>query len=107
MLRIERLLSLADVDLVATAVGNVCSAGDRGYRRVNVDILANRGPFLYAHIWPRYDWEPAEMVGRPVWLYSARRSRDAATALSSEHSALRAVLATELVRLYDVIPGVW
>ena len=20
-------------------------------------------------LWPRYDWEPADLVGRPVWLY--------------------------------------
>lgn len=50
--RAERLRYLAEVDLLATAVENVCSDRDPGYRRVNVEILGNRDPFLHAHIWP-------------------------------------------------------
>ncbi|MFI9452759.1 hypothetical protein [Amycolatopsis sp. NPDC052450] len=36
---------------------------------MNVEILGNTDPFLHAHVWPRYDWEPADKVGQPVWLY--------------------------------------
>jgi diadenosine tetraphosphate (Ap4A) HIT family hydrolase len=97
--RSERLRYLADVDLVATAVENVCSARDRGYRRVNVEILGNTDAFLHAHVWPRYEWEAADIVGKPVWLYPPECWRDPATALSEQHDELRAGLTTEVDRL--------
>lgn len=97
--RHERIRYLADVDLVATAVENVCAARDRGYRRVNVEILGNTDAFLHAHIWPRYDWEPLEIVGHPVWLYPRERWTDPATALGPRDDALRAALAAEINRL--------
>lgn len=97
--RRERVRFLADTDLVATAVENVCAARDPGYRRVNVEILGNADPFLHAHIWPRYAWEPPELVGKPVWLYPPERWHDPATALGPEHDELRAALAAELARL--------
>jgi diadenosine tetraphosphate (Ap4A) HIT family hydrolase len=99
--RTERVRYLADVDLVATAVENACSARDSGYRRVNVEILGNTDAFLHAHIWPRYEWEPAHVVGKPVWLYPAERWRDPATALSPDHDGLRADLTAEIDRLRD------
>jgi diadenosine tetraphosphate (Ap4A) HIT family hydrolase len=97
--RHERIRYLADVDLVATAVENVCAARDRGYRRVNVEILGNTDAFLHAHIWPRYDWEPPEIIGYPVWLYPRERWTDPATALGPRYDALRAALAAEANRL--------
>ncbi|WP_230206433.1 HIT family protein [Microbacterium gorillae] len=65
--RAERVRYLADVDLVATAVENVCTRIDSDYRRVNVEILGNTDAFLHAHVWPRYAWEPAEIIPKPVW----------------------------------------
>lgn len=97
--RAERVRYLADVDLVATAVENVCSARDSGYRRVNVEILGNADAFLHAHIWPRYEWEPGNIVGKPVWLYPAERWRDPVTALGPGHDDLRAGLTSEVDRL--------
>lgn len=97
--RAERLRFLADTDLVATAVENVCSASDPAYRRVNVEILGNADAFLHAHVWPRYDWEPAEIVGKPVWLYSPQRWHDPATALAGRHDVLRRALTAEIARL--------
>lgn len=88
--RIERVCYLADVDLVATAVENVCSHRDQDYRRVNVEILGNEDAFLHAHIWPRYEWEAPEFVGLPVWHYPPGRWRDAAFALGPDHAELRA-----------------
>lgn len=98
--RPERLRYLADVDLIATAVENVCAAQDDGYLRVNVEILGNTDAFLHAHIWPRYSWEPARIRAKPVWLYPSDRWRDPSTALSSAHNDLRAVLTMELVKLH-------
>lgn len=97
--RPERVRYLADVDLVATAVESVCSARDSGYRRVNVEILGNTDAFLHAHVWPRYEWEPADIVGKAVWLYPAERWRDPLTALGSDHDELRADLTSEVDRL--------
>ena len=101
--RPERMRYLADVDLVATAVENVCSARDSGYRRVNVEILGNTDAFLHAHVWPRYEWEPAGIVGKAVWLYPAERWRDPVTALGSDHDELRADLTSEVGRLRDSV----
>ncbi len=98
--RADRLRYLADVDLVAAAVENVCADRDGGYRRVNVEILGNRDPFLHAHIWPRYEWEPAELVARPVWLHPPERWTDPATALGPQHGELRAALAAEVSRVH-------
>ena len=83
---------------LAAAVETVCGAGDPGFRRVNVEILGNTDPFLHAHVWPRYSWEPAELVGKPVWLYPAERWSDPAYALGPEHDALRTAIAAELAR---------
>lgn len=82
--RSDRVRFLADVDVVATAVENVCSVRDAAYRRVNVEILGNTDAFLHAHVWPRYGWEADGVVGRPVWLYPLERWR--ALRPPSDHS---------------------
>lgn len=97
--RAERVKYLADVDLVATAVENVCESLDSDFRRVNVEILGNTDAFLHAHVWPRYDWEPSEVVGKPVWLHPPERWSDPATELGEQHAELRAALAMEVWRL--------
>ncbi len=98
----ERIRYLADVDLVATAVENVCQRRDTDFRRVNVEILGNSDAFLHAHIWPRYDWEPAELLGNPVWLYPPENWRNERHTLSDAHDELRAELASEVCRLRNV-----
>ena len=100
--RAERIRYLGDVDLLASAVENVCAARDVGYRRVNVEILGNSDAFLHAHVWPRYGWEPAELVGKPVWLYSPDSWRDQQYALGAVHDSLRSALGLELARLTDL-----
>jgi diadenosine tetraphosphate (Ap4A) HIT family hydrolase len=97
--RHRRLEFLADMELLGEAVERVCARRDAGFRRVNLEILGNTDPYLHAHIWPRYDWERPEIVGRPVWLYPVERWSDPATALGPEHDDLRADLTVELDRL--------
>ncbi|MFT3889079.1 MAG: diadenosine tetraphosphate hydrolase [Arachnia sp.] len=97
--RRDRIRYLADVDLIATAVENVCSRRDEAFRRVNIEILGNNDAFLHAHIWPRYEWEPAELVVKPVWLYSPDHWSDPRFALGEEHASLRAEIAAEIGRL--------
>ncbi|UJP10144.1 diadenosine tetraphosphate hydrolase [Microbacterium sp. KUDC0406] len=97
--RVERVQYLADVDLLATAVERACRAHDPGFRRMNIEILGNTDAFVHAHVWPRYDWEPNDLIGKPVWLYDPSRWSDPAHALDTRHDALRATIATELHEL--------
>lgn len=94
--RDRRARFLADMDVLGEAVERVCGRRDPAFRRVNLEILGNTDPYLHAHVWPRYDWEPADIVGRPVWLYPVERWSDPATALGAEHDELRAELTAEI-----------
>jgi diadenosine tetraphosphate (Ap4A) HIT family hydrolase len=97
--REERLAFLSDVDLLATAVEAACRSLDPGFRRMNIEILGNTDAYIHAHLWPRYDWEPADLVDRPVWLYGPSNWSDPATALSSAHDDLRAAIVSRLEAL--------
>jgi diadenosine tetraphosphate (Ap4A) HIT family hydrolase len=94
--RQARLLYLADLDRLAEAVEIACRGLDPAFRRVNIEILGNRDAFLHAHVWPRYDWEPPELVGRPVWHYPQECWSDAGSALGPQHDRLRADLVDAL-----------
>lgn len=95
----RRLAFLSDMDRLGEAVERACGRLDPGFRRVNLEILGNTDPFLHAHVWPRYDWEPAELVGLPVWLYPRERWSDEDYALGPRHDMLRAAIGEELDRL--------
>lgn len=97
--RARRLEFLVDMEMLGEAVERVCTRLDPEFRRVNLEILGNTDPFLHAHIWPRYEWEPAELVGRPVWLYPVENWRAADNALSDQHDSLRAELVREIDKL--------
>ncbi|WP_159770358.1 HIT family protein [Streptomyces sp. HM190] len=97
--RPRRLAFLSDMERLGEAVERACVRLDPAFRRVNLEILGNTDPFLHAHVWPRYAWEPAESVGRPVWLYPPERWSDPRYALGPRHETLRAVLGEELDRL--------
>ncbi len=94
--RSERSAFLDSMDRLGEAVERACGARDDGFRRVNLEILGNTDPFLHAHVWPRYDWEPADLVGRPVWLYPGERWSDPASRLGPEHDELRAAITAQL-----------
>lgn len=101
--RISDLAPAAQVQFLTSmarlgeAVERACAEHDRGFRRVNLEILGNTDPFLHAHAWPRYDWEPPELVTKPVWLYPPERWSDPTTALSARHDDLRAAITRHLV----------
>ncbi len=71
------------------AVEQACSRFDPDFRRVNLEILGNSHAFLHAHVWPRYGWEPPEVVHRPVWLYPVEMWSDPAYAFGPRHYELR------------------
>lgn len=95
----ERSAFLGSMADLGEAVERVCSAVDPALRRVNIEILGNADAFLHAHVWPRYEWEPPELVHRPVWLYPVERWRDGSTALGQQHLALRAAITNCLAQL--------
>lgn len=95
----KRLGFLGDMDRLGEAVERACRRVESGFRRVNLEILGNTDPFLHAHVWPRYDWEPEGLVGRPVWLYPPERWSDPEFALGPRHDVLRAAVGEELDRL--------
>ncbi|KUF15042.1 HIT family protein [Streptomyces silvensis] len=97
--RAERLAFLSDMDRLGEAVERACRQLDPAFRRVNLEILGNTDPFLHAHVWPRYDWEPPELVGKPVWLYPRERWSDERFRLGPRHDVLRDVIGGELDRL--------
>ncbi|MFI8254987.1 diadenosine tetraphosphate hydrolase [Streptomyces filamentosus] len=94
--RARRLAFLSDMDLLGEAVERVCGRLDPAFRRVNLEILGNKDPFLHAHVWPRYGWEPAEVVERPVWLHPRERWSDGQDRLGPRHDALRDAIGREL-----------
>lgn len=100
--RPRRLAYLTDTERLAEAVERVCARLDPAFRRVNIEILGNTDPYLHAHVWPRYDWEPADLVRLPVWLYGQEEYwRGEGYALAPRHDALRAAIGEEL----DLLAG--
>ncbi|MEV5434238.1 diadenosine tetraphosphate hydrolase [Streptomyces sp. NPDC052701] len=97
--RTKRLSFLSDMDRLGEAVERTCRQLDPEFRRVNLEILGNTDPFLHAHVWPRFEWEPAELVGKPVWLYPRERWSDERFRLGPQHDVLRGAIGSELDRL--------
>lgn len=94
--RPRRLAFLTDMDLLGEAVERACRSADPAFRRVNLEILGNTDGFLHAHVWPRFDWEPADLVRLPVWLYPRDHWTDAHHRLAPRHDALREAIGTAL-----------
>ncbi|MCX5384135.1 diadenosine tetraphosphate hydrolase [Streptomyces sp. NBC_00083] len=96
--RAKRLDFLSDMDALGEAVELACRALDPAFRRVNLEILGNTDGFLHAHVWPRYTWEPTDLVCRPVWLYPHENWWDHHHALAPRHDTLRERISSELAR---------
>lgn len=94
--RAKRLAFLSDMDQLGEEVERACRWLDPAFRRVNLEILGNTDGFLHAHVWPRFDWEPAELVGMPVWLYPREWWSDAQFALGPQHDVLREAIGRSL-----------
>ncbi len=89
---------LFDLALVGEAVQRACHG--HGLRRINYEILGNSLAWLHGHVHARYEWEPTDRVGRPVWCYPPAERYDPAVAYSDRHHGdLRAAITAELTRL--------
>lgn len=91
---------LFDLSLLGEAVEQVCRTD--GLRRINYEILGNSIPTLHGHVHPRYDWEPAERIGGPVWRYPKAVRNDPRHAYSdARHGDLRAAITAALRRVIE------
>jgi diadenosine tetraphosphate (Ap4A) HIT family hydrolase len=97
--RSRRLAFLGDMERLGEAVERACRRVESGFRRVNLEILGNADGFLHAHVWPRYDWEPEDLVRLPVWLYPREMWSEERYALGARHQPLREAIGEELDRV--------
>jgi diadenosine tetraphosphate (Ap4A) HIT family hydrolase len=97
-LPVERQLAfLADMALLGRAVALVCARRDPAFRRINLEIQGNTDAFLHAHVTPRYEWEPPDLVGWPAALHHWEKRVDLAChGLGPQHDELRAELVAEI-----------
>jgi diadenosine tetraphosphate (Ap4A) HIT family hydrolase len=87
--RDRRMRFLDSMDRLGEAVQKACTELDPQFRRLNYEILGNTDAYLHAHIFARYQWEPAERIGGPVWRYDKSAFYGDATALGPQHDQLR------------------
>lgn len=80
------------------ALGDAVRAAT-GCLRVNYSIYGNLDPFLHAHVWPRYSWEPEETRTLPPLSIPAS-DRDAVPYLAAEHGGLRDRIQSNLARAF-------
>jgi diadenosine tetraphosphate (Ap4A) HIT family hydrolase len=86
---------LVDMGLLGETIQMVCKP-----RRVNYSILGNTDPFLHAHIFPRYDWEPQEAQLYPVWRYPNEKwTKDKYHYNDKTHRQLKEELRSKLIEL--------
>ncbi|MFP1624409.1 HIT family protein [Streptomyces sp. 5K101] len=93
--RDERARFLLDLSLLGEAVEQACRKHDKGFRRLNYEVLGNSWEHLHGHVHPRYHWEPEEFRHGPVWRYGSQRLAPA-HALGPRHDALRNDIAQAL-----------
>lgn len=95
----RQLMFLEDMAVLGRAVAAVCARRDPEFRRINLEIQGNTDAFLHAHVTPRYEWEPEDIVGWPAALHHwTGRSGGEQHALGPQHDDLRADLLAELDR---------
>jgi diadenosine tetraphosphate (Ap4A) HIT family hydrolase len=97
----DRRAFLFDMSLIGEALERACAPD--GLIRVNYEILGNTDRFLHAHVFPRYSWEAAERLPKPVFLYPPDRWTDARYQYSDrDHGALRERIRAALVSLTSI-----
>jgi diadenosine tetraphosphate (Ap4A) HIT family hydrolase len=91
---------LFDLSLLGEAVERACRRD--GLRRINYEVLGNSLPILHGHVHARYEWEPPDKIGGPVWRYPNEVRNDPECAYSdAKHGELRAAITTELHGLME------
>lgn len=94
-----QLAFLSDMALLGRAVATVCARRDPAFRRINLEIQGNTDAFLHAHVTPRYQWEPEDLVRWPAAVHHFEQRVDVARhGLGPAHDDLRADLVAEIDR---------
>jgi diadenosine tetraphosphate (Ap4A) HIT family hydrolase len=89
---------LFDLSLIGEAVFAVTR--EQGAHRINYEVLGNAWPHLHGHVHARYEWEPPDKIGSPVWRYPQELRTAAEHAYDdARHGELRAAITAELARL--------
>jgi diadenosine tetraphosphate (Ap4A) HIT family hydrolase len=89
---------LFDLSLIGEAVFAVTK--EHGARRINYEVLGNSWPHLHGHVHPRYEWEPRDKIGGPVWHYPKElRNAPEHAYNDARHGELRAAITAQLTRL--------
>jgi len=60
----DRQTFLHEMSVVGDALLEITGAA-----RINYEMLGNLEPALHAHVFPRYENEPAALLTKPVWFY--------------------------------------
>lgn len=97
----QQLVFLEDMAILGRTVAAVCARRDPQFRRINLEIQGNTDAFLHAHVTPRYEWEPADIVGRTAQLHHLQGLVTAEHRTGPQHDDLRAELLAELDRQVD------
>ena len=93
----QQRMFLEDMALLGRAVSAVCERRDPQFRRINLEIQGNTDAFLHAHVTPRYEWEPEDIVGWPPALHHwTQRVDPDKHELGPQHDDLRAELGQEI-----------
>lgn len=89
---------LFDLSLLGEAVLAVTRV--HGAHRINYEVLGNSWPHLHGHVHARYEWEPPDKIGGPVWRYpkELRYAHEHAYDYT-RHGELRAAITAELTCL--------
>jgi diadenosine tetraphosphate (Ap4A) HIT family hydrolase len=91
---------LFDLSLLGEAVEPACRRD--GLRRINYEVLGNSSTILHGHVHARYDWEPPDKIGGPVWRYPKDVRNDPDHAYSdAKHGERRAAITVALQRLIE------
>lgn len=92
---VQRTQFLVDMSLLGEAIERVYRP-----RRTNYEILGNTDAYVHAHVWARYEWEPQEYIGGPVWRYPKEIRFAATQAFSLQgHGPVKLQLASALAEL--------
>ncbi|MDQ0483084.1 HIT family protein [Guptibacillus hwajinpoensis] len=91
----QRSEYLLDMSIIGDAISAVCDP-----KRINYSIYGNTDAYLHAHIFPRYEWEPAENLPKPVWQYPKEKWTSSRFLYSDvEHLSLKENLIEKLDEL--------
>jgi len=94
----QRRAFFFDLSLLGEAVLN--AGRERGVHRVNYEVLGNSWNHLHGHVHARYESEPADTIGGPVWRYPKEvRNAPEHRYDESRHGEFRAAITAALQRL--------